>query len=133
MTYPRGHYTLRRQDGTEVLIELSSGPIRDQFQEITGVVLVFHDVSTARAKSLELSHLAQHDFLTDLPNRVLLNDRINQAIAFAERYSKQLAVMFVDLDHFKKINDTTATPSATNFFDGSCHPPGGSACAAPTP
>jgi diguanylate cyclase (GGDEF)-like protein len=85
---------------------MSTGAIRNQFQEITGAVLVFHDVSTARAKSLELSHLAQHDFLTDLPNRVLLNDRINQAIAFAERYSKQLAVMFVDLDHFKKINDS---------------------------
>jgi diguanylate cyclase (GGDEF)-like protein len=63
-------------------------------------------VGAARAKTLELSHLAQHDFLTDLPNRVLLNDRIKQAIASAARYHKQLAVMFVDLDQFKKINDT---------------------------
>ena len=68
--------------------------------------MVFHDVSAARAKSLEMSHLAQHDALTDLPNRVLFNDRLTQAIALAERQGKQLAVMFVDLDHFKKINDS---------------------------
>jgi len=67
------------------------------------MVSIFHDVGAARAKTLELSHLAQHDFLTDLPNRVLLNDRIAQAIAFAERYTQETCVMFVDLDHFKKI------------------------------
>jgi diguanylate cyclase (GGDEF)-like protein len=53
-----------------------------------------------------MSHLAQHDALTDLPNRVVFNDRLTQAIALAERQGKQLAVMFVDLDHFKKINDS---------------------------
>jgi diguanylate cyclase (GGDEF)-like protein len=55
---------------------------------------------------MEMSHLAQHDVLTDLPNRVLFNDRLMQAICLAERQAKQLAVMFVDLDHFKKINDS---------------------------
>jgi diguanylate cyclase (GGDEF)-like protein len=59
-----------------------------------------------RLKMPKLSHLAQHDALTDLPNRLLLSDRITQAISFAARYNKQLAVMFVDLDYFKKINDT---------------------------
>ena len=68
--------------------------------------MAFRDVTAARAKSLEMSHLAQHDVLTDLPNRVLFNDRLTQAIALAERQGKQLAVMFVDLDHFKKINDS---------------------------
>jgi diguanylate cyclase (GGDEF)-like protein/PAS domain S-box-containing protein len=96
---------LIRRDGCEVAIEDSAAHTRDRHGNISGAVTVFHDVSAARAKTLELSHRAQHDFLTDLPNRVLLNDRINQAISFAERYSKQLAVMFVDLDYFKKIND----------------------------
>jgi diguanylate cyclase (GGDEF)-like protein/PAS domain S-box-containing protein len=96
---------LIRRDGCEVAIEDAAAPTRDRRGNISGAVIVFHDVSAARAKTLELSHRAQHDFLTDLPNRVLLNDRINQAISFAARYSKQLAVMFVDLDYFKKIND----------------------------
>jgi diguanylate cyclase (GGDEF)-like protein/PAS domain S-box-containing protein len=95
-----------QRNGSEVAIEGSAAHTRDRTGKITGKVLVFKDVSTARAKSLELSHLAQHDFLTDLPNRVLLNDRITQAISFAVRYNKQLAVMFVDLDEFKKINDS---------------------------
>src|SRR6202051_1343299 len=96
---------LIRRDGCEVAIEDSAAHTKDRHGNISGAVIVFHDVSAARAKTLELSHRAQHDFLTDLPNRVLLTDRINQAISFAARYSKQLAVMFVDLDYFKKIND----------------------------
>jgi diguanylate cyclase (GGDEF)-like protein len=80
--------------------------IRNRDGNLAGSVAVFHDQGAARLKTLELSHQAQHDFLTDLPNRSLLNDRINQTISFARRYHKQLAVMFVDLDHFKRINDS---------------------------
>jgi diguanylate cyclase (GGDEF)-like protein len=64
------------------------------------------DVSMARAVSLEVSRVAQHDILTNLPNRTLFNDRIVQAISLAERQRKQLAVLFLDLDQFKRINDT---------------------------
>src|SRR5580704_5876657 len=97
---------LVRRDGFECGIERKVTPIQDQDGNVTGAVVAFHDVSAAQAKSLEMSHLAQHDALTDLPNRVLFNDRLTQAIALAERQGKQLAVMFVDLDHFKKINDS---------------------------
>ena len=69
-------------------------------------MIVFHDVSVARAMSLRMSYLAQHDFLTELPNRMLLNDRLTQAIASAHRHGTSLAVLFVDVDHFKRINDT---------------------------
>ncbi len=55
---------------------------------------------------VQMAHLAQHDALTDLPNRLLLNDRLDQAIALARRHGKQLAVMFLDLDRFKHINDS---------------------------
>ena len=55
---------------------------------------------------VQLNHLAHHDVLTDLPNRLLLNDRLVQAIALARRQSQQLALMFLDLDHFKHINDS---------------------------
>ena len=97
---------LVRRDGIEFGIESKLTLIRGQDGSITGAVVAFHDVSEARAKSLEMSHSAQHDVLTDLPNRVLFNDRLTQAITLAERQGKQLAVMFVDLDHFKKINDS---------------------------
>jgi diguanylate cyclase (GGDEF)-like protein len=69
-------------------------------------VIVFHDVGVARAMSLRMSHLAEHDSLTGLPNRVLLNDRLNQAIEMARRHSQSLAVLYVDVDRFKHINDS---------------------------
>jgi len=69
-------------------------------------VMVFRDVSEARAMRLKMTHLAQHDFLTDLPNRLLLNDRITQAISLSRRHTKPLAVLFMDLDGFKHINDS---------------------------
>ncbi len=94
------------RDGVELGIEKTVTPIRDQDGVLTGSVVAFHDVSAARAQSLEMSRLAQHDSLTGLPNRVLFNDRLKQAISLAMRQDKQLAVMFVDLDQFKKINDS---------------------------
>lgn len=97
---------LVRRDGFESAIENSAAPIHSRDGSVTGAVMVFHDVSEARAVALKVSHLAQHDFLTDLPNPVLLNDRIAQAIALARRYGKQFAVLFIDLDHFKRINDS---------------------------
>ena len=97
---------LIRRDGIESPIEDSIAPIHDQDGQVTGAVMVFRDVSEARAMELKLSHLAQHDFLTDLPNRTLLNDRLNQAIALARRHGSRVAVLFLDLDRFKHINDS---------------------------
>jgi diguanylate cyclase (GGDEF)-like protein/PAS domain S-box-containing protein len=97
---------LVRRDGFEFGIESKVTLIHDHEEKVTGAVVAFHDVSAARAVSREMSHLAQHDALTDLPNRVLFNDRLTQSISLAERQGKQLAVLFVDLDHFKKINDS---------------------------
>ncbi len=97
---------LIRRDGSEVVIEDSASPIHDWEEKLTGAVIVFHDISVAQTMSMKMSYLAQHDFLTDLPNRVLLNDRIEQAITLAKRRGTQLAVLFLDLDHFKHINDS---------------------------
>ena len=97
---------LIRRDGVEAGIEDSAAPIHDRLGRVTGAVMVFHDVSMARALSLKMSHLAQHDGLTDLPNRILLNDRLSQAIALGRRHQKRLAVLFLDLDRFKHINDS---------------------------
>lgn len=97
---------LIRRDGVEAAIEDSAAPIHDRRGQVTGAVMVFHDVSTARAQSLRMSYLAQHDGLTDLPNRILFNDRLAQAMSFAQRRRKKLALLFLDLDHFKHINDS---------------------------
>ena len=97
----------RRKDGSDFPIEVVLSPL-----ESAGGILVtaaIRDI-TQRKKSeqqlVEMAYSAQHDFLTNLPNRMLLNDRITQAISFAKRQGKQLAVLFVDLDHFKNINDS---------------------------
>ena len=97
---------LIRRDGYESAIEDTAAPIHDRRGQVTGAVIVFHDVSVARAMSLKMSYLAQHDFLTGLPNRLLLNDRLTQAIVAARRHRTSLAVLFVDVDHFKHINDS---------------------------
>jgi diguanylate cyclase (GGDEF)-like protein/PAS domain S-box-containing protein len=97
---------LIRRDGAEFAIEDSAAPIHDQYGTTTGAVIVFHDVSVARAIEAEMSHLAQHDTLTKLPNRTLLQDRLSQAITTAGRNGTRIAVLFVDLDGFKHINDS---------------------------
>jgi diguanylate cyclase (GGDEF)-like protein/PAS domain S-box-containing protein len=97
---------LIRSDGYESAIEDTAAPIHDRRGQVIGAVIVFHDVSAARAMSLRMSYLAQHDFLTELPNRMLLNDRLTQAMAAAHRHHTALAALFVDVDRFKHINDT---------------------------
>jgi diguanylate cyclase (GGDEF)-like protein/PAS domain S-box-containing protein len=97
---------LVRRDGVEAAIEDSAAPIHDRRGQVTGAVMVFHDVSTARALSLRMSYLAQHDGLTELPNRLLLNDRLAQSMALVHRRQQKLALLFLDLDHFKHVNDS---------------------------
>jgi diguanylate cyclase (GGDEF)-like protein/PAS domain S-box-containing protein len=87
-------------------IEDSAAPIHDQDGRLTGAVLVFRDVSVARALAHRLAYSAGHDELTDLPNRMLFNDRLAQALALARRNNRQIALLFLDVDGFKPVNDS---------------------------
>ena len=97
---------LVRRDGFESAIEDSAAPIHDRDGKVIGAVIVFHDVTAARAMSLEMTHSAQYDPVTNLPNRLLLNDRVSQSISLARRQARHLAMIFLDLDRFKYINDS---------------------------
>ena len=102
----KGNYILVGREGNETAIEHSAAPIRDRLGNVLGAVVVFRDVIVSRERRLQMLHLAEHDALTDLPNRLLLNDRLARSIALARRYGRRLAVLFLDCDRFKHINDT---------------------------
>jgi diguanylate cyclase (GGDEF)-like protein/PAS domain S-box-containing protein len=97
---------LIRRDGEAVAVEVAATPIHDRVGGVVGAVMVGHDVTAARKLSDKLAHLALHDHLTDLPNRTLFNDRMEQAITLARRTGSHLSLLYIDLDRFKEINDT---------------------------
>ena len=100
------HCVLVRRDGFECAIEDSAAPIHDSDGQPAGAVIVFHDASETRTMALKMSHLAQHDFLTGLPNRMLLTERLSRAMGLARRHRKQVGLLFLDLDYFKNVNDS---------------------------
>jgi diguanylate cyclase (GGDEF)-like protein/PAS domain S-box-containing protein len=107
---------LIHRDGHEVFIEDSVAPIHDSEGKVTGAVIVFRDVSAARAQSEQMAHLAEHDSLTGLPNRLLFCDRVGQAISLARRHGGRAAVLFLDLDGFKHVNDIMGHAAGDEFL-----------------
>jgi diguanylate cyclase (GGDEF)-like protein/PAS domain S-box-containing protein len=97
---------LVRGDGVELAVETSAAPIHDRLGGVIGAVMVAHDVTVARELSNKLARLALHDSLTDVPNRTLLSDRLQQAMMRAHRTGSSVAVLYIDLDRFKHINDS---------------------------
>ncbi|MER2491809.1 two-component system response regulator [Catenovulum sediminis] len=97
---------LRSADGNIYRVEDSAAPIKDANGEIRGAIIVFHDVSEAMTMAMKMSHLANHDQLTDLPNRTLLYDRLSYACNAATKKNEKVAFMLIDVDHFKVLNDS---------------------------
>jgi diguanylate cyclase (GGDEF)-like protein/PAS domain S-box-containing protein len=94
-----------RKDGTGFPVALTVSPNTVDGGS-KGAVVVFHDITERKINDERIRHMAQHDTLTDLPNRALLNDRLQQALSYAKRDNQHVALMFIDLDRFKPINDT---------------------------
>jgi diguanylate cyclase (GGDEF)-like protein/PAS domain S-box-containing protein len=94
-----------RKDGTSFPVEYASTPIYEQGRT-TGVVLNFTDITERKKAEEQIKYLATHDLLTDLPSLRLANDRLSVALNMARRYKKAVAMMFIDLDGFKNVNDT---------------------------
>lgn len=97
-------FAARRKNGESFPMLLSVSAFRDGEQQIMAAVT--QDVSERKALEEQLTQMAYYDMLTGLPNRRLFHDRLTQAVAQAQRHPKLLAVMFLDLDHFKNVNDT---------------------------
>ncbi|PLW84003.1 two-component system response regulator [Kineobactrum sediminis] len=100
-----GEVLLQQRDGALLAVEEFIAPLRDSAARFIGLVATFRDVSKIRALTAELGYLATHDPLTNLPNRSLLIDRLTQEIAHAERNPGRLALLYMDLDLFKDVND----------------------------
>ncbi|MDW7745228.1 EAL domain-containing protein [Halomonas sp.] len=102
------HIVIRnyRRDGSTFWNDLYISPVRDESGVVTHFIGVQNDISTQKEYQSRLAYNASHDALTGLPNRTLLEDRLAQGCQIARRYQRHLAVVFLDLDGFKPINDT---------------------------
>jgi diguanylate cyclase (GGDEF)-like protein/PAS domain S-box-containing protein len=99
-------YKIIRKDGTIIFIENSGFPLKNKKGEIIGYRGIGRDITERKKAEEKIQFLATHDALTGLPNRSMFSQLLNYAIKTAQRYQRQLAVLFIDLDRFKIINDT---------------------------
>ncbi|MEC5159715.1 MULTISPECIES: sensor domain-containing protein [unclassified Janthinobacterium] len=102
----QGEIEGKRKNGQRYPAWLSLTAIRDSAGAVSNYMGIVSDITERKKSEAHTRHLAEHDFLTDLPNRVLLLDRLSLALAAARRKHSMLATLFLDLDHFKNINDT---------------------------
>lgn len=101
-----GELNNRRKNGEYFATLQSINAVKNEDGDISGYVSVFSDISERKRNELRLAHLASHDALTSLPNRMHFHDNLEQAIYVAKRNNQNLAVLFLDLNDFKIVNDT---------------------------
>jgi diguanylate cyclase (GGDEF)-like protein len=91
--------------GESLVLEQMVTPLVNEHGQLTHFVVILHDVTDRKLQEILMKHQAYHDPLTDLPNRIMFEDRLQQALAHARRNGTLLALFFLDLDNFKPIND----------------------------
>ena len=97
---------LKKNDNGSIPVEFNLSPMLNSKQQVKGGVLVFQDITERKQLEEHLNHLAKYDHLTGLANRTLFREFLNASLARCERRNRGSAVLFLDLDHFKQINDT---------------------------
>ncbi|MBT7757186.1 MAG: EAL domain-containing protein [Rhodospirillaceae bacterium] len=102
--------------GEEKHLFVSGAPLSRNGDQDGSVLLSLMDISERKKSDAIIEHLAHHDSLTGLPNRTLFQDRLKQALALGQRTGKQIALLFLDLDHFKDINDTMGHPAGDQLL-----------------
>ncbi len=102
----QGDIVDRKKHGALLPVHISLSAVRNDEQQVSHYVAIISDIAERKAEEEHLRHIAHHDTLTGLPNRVLFNDRIEQLIKHAERNGGRFAILFFDLDNFKPVNDT---------------------------
>jgi diguanylate cyclase (GGDEF)-like protein/PAS domain S-box-containing protein len=101
----QGELVERKKDGSRYTEWLTISVVRDEFGEIANYIAIFTDITQLKAAKQQIEHMAHYDVLTNLPNRLLLKARVDHEIAIADRNKQTFALLFIDLDHFKNIND----------------------------
>lgn len=104
-TYRNQDEVFYRKDKTQLSVGVVTTPLTTEEQEIIGAVLSFRDMTEIKAFQEKILQLAYHDTLTNLPNRRMLQDRIALALGLAQRNQRKFAIIFIDLDKFKAVND----------------------------
>jgi diguanylate cyclase (GGDEF)-like protein/PAS domain S-box-containing protein len=102
----RREVSCQRADGSRFPAQLTLSTLCDEHHRPIHHVAMLTDITERKAATARIEHLAHHDSLTDLPNRLLFRDRVERAIAQSQRCRTRVAMLFVDLDHFKAVNDT---------------------------
>jgi diguanylate cyclase (GGDEF)-like protein/PAS domain S-box-containing protein len=99
-------FRFRRKDGSELWVLLEASPDRDQAGNYVGSLAMVTDVTERRRAQKALEHQTRHDGLTGLPNRLMLAERLAEALTAAQSEHQQVGVLVLDLDHFKEVNET---------------------------
>ncbi|HCW92903.1 MAG TPA: hypothetical protein DHM44_04400, partial [Flexistipes sinusarabici] len=102
----KGEIWCRKKTGEIFPQWMSVSVLKDDSGNVMNYILLLHDITSLKKSEEELRHQATHDMLTGLPNRQLFEDRLKRAVAHHERYGGKFALLFIDLDNFKNINDT---------------------------
>jgi diguanylate cyclase (GGDEF)-like protein/PAS domain S-box-containing protein len=115
------HVLLIAKDGRRTSVQIVASSLQDAQGQASGCLLTLHDIGEALQLAERIARLAHHDQLTGLPNRILFVDRMEQATKAADRSNDQIAVIFVDLDHFSRIKTAHGNALADQFLQEAAH------------